>query len=291
MMPPPDQWDLFPDEEPSFEDNRPRFKATSTRVWSKFKAGLIERYMFLFLMVTRHGIYIDGFSGPQYRDALDKWSAKRVVEIQPRWLTKFYLCELSPTSAELLRSMVAEQPPRIPKKEPKRVIEVIEGDFNEKVSEILAKGTISAKQAAFCLLDQRTFECHWSTVEALARHKSTNKIELLYFLPIKWFQRALAAQKNTDVLDRWWGDDTWRDLRGISNDGVREAFQRKFKQLGYRHVCCWPIYSSSRATNIMYYMIQATDHDEAPKIMFRAYKQAVTPNPPPVQIPLIVFED
>jgi Phage integrase family len=45
-----------------------------------------------------------------------------------------------------------------------RNIEVWAGDFNQNVEKILGGGKITQKEATFCLLDQRTFECHWSTV-------------------------------------------------------------------------------------------------------------------------------
>jgi hypothetical protein len=53
------------------------------------------------------------------------------------------------------------------------------------------------------LLDPRTFEGQWSTVEALAAHKGSHKIEIFYFLPQGWFDRALAAQRDLAVLKRW----------------------------------------------------------------------------------------
>jgi hypothetical protein len=60
-----------------------------------------------------------------------------------------------------------------------RDIHIYHGDFNSKIDEILGYGEISEKEATFCLLDQRTFECDWQTVEKLARYKkSGNKIEL-----------------------------------------------------------------------------------------------------------------
>ncbi len=36
----------------------------------------------------------------------------------------------------------------------------------------------------------------------------------------------------------------------------------------------------------MYYMIHATDHEEAPKLMYRAYRQAVRPPEPLEQLGL-----
>jgi hypothetical protein len=50
-------------------------------VWSYAKARLIADYLRLFIMVTRHGTYIDGFAGPQVDET--GWSARRVLEIKP----------------------------------------------------------------------------------------------------------------------------------------------------------------------------------------------------------------
>jgi hypothetical protein len=39
----------------------------------------------------------------------------------------------------------------------------------------------------------------------------------------------------------------------------------------------WPIYERQSGGRIMYYMIHATDHTEAPILMSRAYANAVKP--------------
>ena len=56
-----------------------------------------------------------------------------------------------------------------------RTIKLYGRDFNASVDEILNGGTISQREATFCLLDQRTFECHWQTLEKLARYKVGGK--------------------------------------------------------------------------------------------------------------------
>jgi hypothetical protein len=52
----------------------------------------------------------------------------------------------------------------------------------------------------------------------------------------------------------------------------------RFKdELGYRSVMPWPIYKRRGSDIIMYYMIHATDHPEAPKLMGRAYRKVMKP--------------
>jgi hypothetical protein len=47
-------------------------------MWTAHKARFIERYLYYFVLVTKHGTYIDGFAGPQQPDDADMWTAKRV---------------------------------------------------------------------------------------------------------------------------------------------------------------------------------------------------------------------
>ena len=48
----------------------------------------------------------------------------------------------------------------------------------------------------------------------------------------------------------------------------------RFKdELGYRFAYAWPIYDRGAKGTVMFHMVHATDHPEAPKIMGRAYRQ------------------
>jgi three-Cys-motif partner protein len=151
---PGDQVPLFPDDDKqaSFERSQPRFSDATTRVWSENKAAMIERYLYNFVFVTKHGIYIDGFAGPQRRDEPEKWSAKRVLELRPKFLSHFFLCELDPPSIQMLTDLVDQQPPPA-KGEARRTYEVIPGDFNKNVDAILSS---TATFALFRSIDTRT---------------------------------------------------------------------------------------------------------------------------------------
>lgn len=52
-------------------------------------------------------------------------------------------------------------------------------------------------------------------------------------------------------------------------------FEARFKALGYSHVVSWPIFERRGGGCIMYYMIHASDHPEAPQLMARAYNHAL----------------
>ncbi len=153
------------------------------------------------------------------------------------------------------------------------------GDVNTTMLELLDSGAIKGKEAAFCLLDQRTFECHWATARVLAAHKADPyKIEIFYFLPNAWLARAAAAQRDKAVIERWWGGGDWKEfVRQKSSERVETMIGRFKNDLGYKSVKPWPIYERRGGRRIMYYMIHATDHPEAPRLMARAYNTAVEP--------------
>lgn len=241
-------------------------------VWSKHKANAIKLYLYYFVLITKHGTYIDGFAGPQNVDKPEAWSAKLAIENKPPWFRRFFLFERNRKKIGYLNSLKDSQP-----KEVSREIKVYSGDFNVLVHEFLKDHPIGEKEATFCLLDQRTFECNWSTVEALAKHKKRGyKIELFYFLPISWLDRAISALKLKENLKRWWGRDDFHVL--LNKKAIPRAllFKKRFEdELGYKHVKPWAFYSQQGGGRIMYFMIHASDHPEAPKLMHRAYCEVV----------------
>jgi three-Cys-motif partner protein len=284
--------DLFPDgDRPGTQPRRDIFRSIDRPIWTENKATLIQRYLQYFVFITKHGTYIDGFAGPQEPDKPEMWSAKLVLESRPRWLRNFFLCDKDPAQVSALQALVDAQAPR-EKGEPKRRIRVLPGDFNESVDAVLSEGVVDSNEAAFALLDQRTFECRWATVERLAGYKQAtgNKIEIFYFLPIKWLHRALSGiGKHSDEIARWWGRSDWRELQRASTESIRLAVvDRLRKELDYAWVAPWPIFERAEGGAIMYYMIHATDHPEAPKLMQRAYRTALKPMEPSEQIPLLL---
>jgi three-Cys-motif partner protein len=255
------------------------FKPLRFPIWTENKARLIQKYLFYFVLVTKHGNYIDAFAGPQDPDYPDTWAAKLVLESKPRWLRKFFLYELERSKVRQLEELRdAQAPPDRKRREPKREVVIKQGDANVHVPKLLAERAIREKEATFCLLDQRSTECHWATVQALAAYKPAPKIELFYFFPVGWLARAMSGFKTEEPLEQWWGGDGWRTLQGKPQLDQACQFAARFRdELGYRTVAPWPIHASRQDKRIMYYMIHASDHEEAQKLMHRAYHLATTP--------------
>jgi three-Cys-motif partner protein len=261
-------------------------------VWTDKKARFISLYLRFFVYITHHGTYIDGFAGPQAECETESWAARLVLESKPRWIRHVHLCDANRSQVKRLNELKAAQPTVDDEGKPiNRDIRIYRGDFNKKIEEILGSGEISESEATFCLLDQRTFECDWATVEKLARYKkSGNKIELFYFLANGWLERALSGQKDTDKLSRWWGRGDWTKLKEMNREQRRDAIVHRLKaEFGYQSVKAYPIFKREGGGAIMYYMIHATDHPDGPIQMARAYRNMVRPVDPPEDKQLDLF--
>jgi three-Cys-motif partner protein len=272
-------------ELPSPKEPEPQVRPIRNPIWTENKAKLIERYLYYFVLITKHGCYIDGFAGPQEPERPEMWSAKLVLDITPKFLRNFHLFETDHAKIVALEGLKREHADR--------AVEVYHGDFNEHVIKLLDSGHIGQKEATFCLLDQRTFECEWESLRALAAYKPTGyKIELFYFLANGWLDRALAAQQDEEVLGRWWGGTGWSVLRGMNpHDRAALVASRIKSELGYTSVKPWPIFQRAVGGNIMYFMVHATDHRAAPGLMSRAYDQAIGPREDPDQLTMLFDSD
>lgn len=283
-----EQIPLFELGDPPVQRSIVKLRPLRNPIWTENKARLIARYLYYFVLITKHGTYIDGFAGPQYADKPDAWAARLVLESKPKWLRHFYLCDRNRSQFASLERLRDEQPVRR-RGEPKRTISLYHDDFNAAVGKMLTTGKIGEREATFCLLDQRTFECKWATLERLAKYKPGNqkKIELFYFLAASWLPRALVAQKQKAVIVDWWGRGDWDSLRPMKDHDRAELFCQRFKEeLGYGSALAWPIRSRAHGGRIHYHMIHASDHEEAPKLMYRAYHNAVSPKETPKQLGL-----
>ena len=248
----PRQFPLFEFSDPPLQRSRVKLRGLKSPIWTENKAQLIERYLYYFVLITKHGAYIDGFAGPQDASQIDAWAARLVLESEPRWLRHFFLCD---ADADQYAALIAlrDRQPAAPKGSPRRAINIYHADFNLAVADILASGGIGEKEAAFCLLDQRTFECHWATVERIARHKQHgSKVEIFYFLCAWWFDRAFHAIRNDTILAQWWGRSDWRSLASMNNRTRADALcERLTNDLGYKSALAWPIYSKADGGRIL----------------------------------------
>lgn len=246
-------------------------------VWTVNKADLISKYLWAFLSITKNGIYIDAFSGPQSEECdSQSWTAEKVLNMGSVFLKKAYLFDQSDSQISYLETMVEAFEERKLKYSPR--VFVNQGDSNEKITEILTlpEHQIGEKNAVLSLLDQRTSECSWELVKKMAALKpsseGTRKVEIFYFLAQGWLDRAVLSRSTVAKIEetnRWWGGEDWQDFLKLSSDQRALVFCEKFRDLGYKF--CQSYGMRAQDGRVMFWLIHATDHERAPHLMKRAY--------------------
>lgn len=273
-----------------------KFKQLDGAIWTRRKALLIQTYLRLFVRITFRGTYIDAFAGPQeeHQEATT-WAARRVWEFDPgpklRRIDKFELFEENKQSIEFIRNMLSQTPTN------KRTVHVHRGDSNILLPERLLASPV--KGPAFCLLDQRSDECNWNTVRAVASHKKGEmKIEVFYFVMAGWLDRyrsGIADRNRDEKFQKWWGHPEFSALEKASPERAAELFADRFKnELGYAFAYPYPIYdniSPSEKGVVKFYMIHATDHPDATELMRRSFAKLATGWDPNVSQEAMSFID
>ena len=246
---------------------KPKLKKSGAPLWTAEKASLIDEYIHLFLLITKHGVYVDLFAGPQRVDDTESWSVRRVLERRTEGnpaIRHYAVCDKDQEQAERLRQLGSDHPS----------FRVYAGDVNEEIQTILEEAPIGPNTACFCLIDQRTFECHWPTVKAVAQHKAEGrKIELFYFLAQDWLDGA-QSRASPEKLRAWWGDGDYDHfLRLRSYERANALCQRFRNELNYEYVTPFAIQEKGEGSRTMYYMVHASDHRRAVKLMSEAYRK------------------
>ena len=175
-------------------------------VWSENKAELIARYLRLFVFITHHGTYIDPFAGPQTNRSDQAWTAQLVLLSEPKWFRNFFLFDESPDQITRLHQLSSEHEDRN--------VQIHQGNSNLVLPSILPVGSIREREATFCLLDQRTFECEWQLCQHIAQLRpGATKVEQFYFLANSWLPRSLKGTSTPEGEQRivaWLGNEGLR---------------------------------------------------------------------------------
>ena len=242
----------------------------SGRLWTGQKSRLIAEYLHRFLHVTKSGTYLDLFAGPQNEAYDEDWSIKRVIERRDEGpnIRYFAACDNSAQQIERLEQLRATYVNR------PFTFNIYHGDANKQITKMLQEAPTNLP--TFCLIDQRTFECDWATVKSIAEYKAGDKfkIEIFYFLAEAWLDRAWKSRSDDERLTSWWGSNDF--LKFFQQRNVYRAHelkQRLIDEFQYKYVEPWSIHKQGDRGRTMYYMIHASDHHRATRLMSEAYNE------------------
>lgn len=263
--------------------------------WTRGKLDLLHRYLDAFTTASKSAgerIYLDLFGGQAVnRERLTgadlDGSAKIALSISDPDFTQLRFFEQEPYASRLRESLNSDFP--------SRHFEVVAGDCNSTISEVLARLSSLNWAPTFAFVDPTGPDIHWSTLESLARFKkpTTTKTEIWILLAAGMFTRTLPTDgtvrpEDALKLTTMYGTEQWRAIyEGRLSGALTPADARKEyvnlmrwrleQYLGYK----WthPLEISNEQDHSIYHMIFATDHDAGNQIMTSLYKKAANEFP------------
>lgn len=259
-------------------------------IWTREKLDVLRRYLDAFTTASKRSpeiVYLDLFAGQTenyLRGTLERieGSARIALQTTDAPFTRLAFCEL-PHHAKALDARLRADYPR-------RLFTVYPGDCNDTIHQVLRDLQPYAWAPTFAFIDPNGPHTHWTTLEALARHRTgEHKVELWLLLPVDLFVRTLpvdgqpVTEANAAALTAMFGTDQWRAIyraRLADKLGPSEAREeyvnlmrwRLQHDLGYR----WthPLEMLNERNRPIYHMIFATDHEAGTRIMAHIYNNA-----------------
>jgi three-Cys-motif partner protein len=266
------------------------------RRWTVDKLAILAYYLPQFASIctkqAQGWYYFDGFAG----------CGVNVVKGEQRWYkgsalialsvdanaTGAVLVEQDETQAAALRERAAEY---------STATDVVCGDSNLLVTELLSSRFTNRHLPAFCVLDPEGLELHWETVKALSEHRfrEYTPYELMIYFPTPGVARVGSMATGgfgpyAESLARLFGSehDEWKQIAAAYEEGrlapgeagnrYRALYRDQIRTLGYRHVIDRRV-ESERGTPL-YHLIMATNNDVGARLLTTASEVAFLNNLP-----------
>jgi len=261
--------------------------------WTEQKLDILGAYLSAFTRASKKAgqtVYLDLFAGQPDNVSRDRdpriirGSARRALEIRPP-LTTMRFFELESQAERLKQRLASEYPDRAD------AFKVVPGDCNATIGAVLAELAGLNWAPTFAFLDQQSTEVHWTTIEALARHKRPDKwkTEIWLLCANGLLPRGLKVRMEDidtafgETMNRMFGTDVWVDalngmrermlspceFRGELTNLMRWRLER---DLGYKTTLDFQVTNTGGSE--IFNMIFATDHEAGEKIMSDLYNSA-----------------
>jgi three-Cys-motif partner protein len=264
--------------------------------WTVGKLDLLRRYLNAFKTTTKnrseHVVYLDLFGGqPQNRERFTEadidGSARIALSVDDPPFTVLRFFEMEPYASKLSTALAADFP--------NRNFEVIAGDCNTTVRLALAGLREVNWAPTFAFVDPNGPDIHWSTLEALAKFKRSDraKTEMWLLVAAGTFMRNLhtdgtVPDSEAVKLNRMYGTEQWRAIfegkvaGDLTAGDAREEYVNLMRWrletlLGYKFTHSLEIFNTGGAS--IYHMVFATDHPVGHEIMSSLYNAAATELP------------
>jgi len=270
----------------------PSFRFDEIGAWSVLKLNIIEKYGTAYTKAfNRRGsilkkYYIDGFSGAgvhveKHTREQVEGSPTRALNIVPPF-DGFYFIDMNKDKTDHLSTLCAGR----------TNVEIHNGDTNPYLRKLLPEIKYSDYKRALCILDPYGLHLDWEVIE-LAGQSGT--IDMFLNFPIMdmnrnviWQEPDKASAVDLVRMNRFWGDETWRDIAYVeskqknlffgpamekqSNDVIADAFRERLRKIaGFKYVPPpLPMRNSKKA--IVYYLFFGSRKPVAEEIIKGIFK-------------------
>jgi three-Cys-motif partner protein len=213
-------------------------------------------------------------------------SPYRALSVQPEF-SKVIGFELQPRTARVLENKLRAAFPG-------RDLTVLAGDCNVTAPEFLqSMDAYWRRKPTFAMVDQYWAEIHWTTLQALARHRLAaprrpqRKVELWLYFGQSFIPRALGSKRPGEAeaaalkVDAMYGTPEWRYILQARRDEAVSGKDFKAElvnlmrwrlenDLGYQVTIPLEFYNEYRGG--LYTVIFATDHPVGARIISHIFK-------------------
>lgn len=255
--------------------------------WTEVKLDIIGEYAIPYMDIMRShkftAHYIDGFSGAglhlsKQRHDIVLGSPLRALDI-PNPFDSYYFVDLDSNKADFLENICKERFPG-------RNIEVLTGDCNNVLMEILPRFSYETYDRLLCLLDPYGLDLNWEVIEKMG---TMGIVDLILHFPMMdinrnaiWKNPEKVPQSGIERMNAFWGDETWRDIaykpsrqRYLFGDPLQEkqenkiiakAFKNRLKEKGKFKFVPDPIPLKNKKNSVIYYLFFASQNETADTI-------------------------
>jgi three-Cys-motif partner protein len=263
--------------------------------WSELKLEIIEKYGAAYTKAFANAgnlkkYYIDAFSGPgvhvsKTTKARIEGSPARALKISPPF-DAFYFIDLNAGKADHLRAICGDRSD----------VHIHTGDCNKYLtSQLLPTIHYRKFNRALCVLDPYGLDLDW---DVILHAGQSGAIDMFLNFPVMdmnrnaiWRDPDKAPAGGIDRMNKYWGDDSWRnaayaeprqgnffgpELVKQGNEVIVAAFRERLKKVaGFTHVPD-PLPMRNSKNAVVYYLFFASPKDVAQKIIndiFRPYEE------------------
>lgn len=193
--------------------------------WAKEKLYYVKRYCHISATGMKgrwkYRVYIDLFSGPGkaiVEDAREEIDGSPLLALQEDF-THYFFNDSNPDAIKALRDRVGGRSD----------VEFSNLDCNDAVDPI--GGQLPQDALVFCFIDPFNWEIHF---DSIARLTSGRRLDLLLTFHVGSMKRV--AHEAPDDLDRFFGDQNWRDFyRKAKHKGraLLDFYEERLRELKY----------------------------------------------------------